>query len=863
MKIRYSPLLLISAAVALGLSPARAAQPAFPRPDTPAVEKKVNQLLSKLTLEQKIDLLSGLNMYTKAMPQIGLPRLKMSDATVGVRVWGPSIAYAAGIGLAASWNPALAHEVGVAIGQDARARGVNILLGPGADMYRSPLCGRNFEYVGEDPYLASQILIGYIEGLQSQDVVATIKHYAVNDAEYDRHNENAIVSERALRDFYLPDFEAAVKQARVGAVMSSYNLINGEHSTENKHLNLDILDKDWGFKGILMSDWGATYNGVASANAGLDLEMPFGAHMNAKTLLPAIKDGQVSVATIDDKVRRLLRIAVEFDFLEPHQQTVLSNPIYGENSLIPSLHAAEESVVLLKNNGQLLPIDPNRVHTIALIGPDAYPTPASAGGSAHVTAIAPVSILQGLTEVLGTRGKVLWNSGVKTAQDIFASTSGGFMSGKMTFVTPTKDLGYNPVARYTGTTPPYLPGFEEEEFPNSDFSGKPTATRWVPQLDGARGNQWAPPSGRHVSYRFTALYTPRAAGPQRFIAAGVGEDTYQLRVNGKLVLEETPHEGQSPQWVDLNLPAGKPAAVEFDYVPSSGRLRAGLGVVPADQMLEPNVRKIARLADVAVVSVGYTPQTEGEGHDRTYSLPPGQARLIRAVEAANPRTIVVITSGGSVSTRKWINSVPAVIEDWYGGTEGGRALANVLLGNFDPSGKLPISWEKRLKDNPTMAHYYEEPGTHNVHYKEGVFVGYRYYDESTVKPLFPFGFGLSYTTFAFSHLTVTPKVASPDGPITVSFDVQNTGQHAGAEVAQVYVGDPSARIKRPLKQLKGFERVELNPGETRRVTVTLNRRSLAYWDVNKNGWQVDPGKFAIYVGDSSENVPLQESFTVR
>jgi beta-glucosidase len=269
------------------------------------------------------------------------------------------------------------------------------------------------------------------------------------------------------------------------------------------------------------------------------------------------------------------------------------------------------------------------------------------------------------------------------------------------------------------------------------------------------------------------------------------------------------------------------------------------------------------MADVAVVSVGFDPETESEGHDRTWRLPVGQNELIKAVLAANPHTIVVITSGGSVATRGWINKTPAVIEDWYGGSEGGRALAEILFGRVDPSGKLPISWERRQEDNPCFKNYYEEPGTKNVKYAEGIFLGYRYYDRSSVKPLFPFGFGLSYTTFAFSNLSVTPETASANGPITVSFDVRNTGSRAGAEVAQVYVGDPSASVPRPVKELKGFVRVELQPGESRRVSVTLNRRSLAYWDVKSHGWKVDPGKFIAYAGDSSENVPLQQAFTVR
>jgi beta-glucosidase len=832
---------LLAAFAALAVFPAAAAAQQL----SPAeIDQRVNSLLGKLSLRQKIELIGGVdNMFTYAMPSIGLPRLKMSDGPVGIRTWGPDTAYAAGIGLAASWDRTLAREVGIGLGRDARARGVNFLLGPGVDIYREPMNGRNFEYFGEDPYLASRIAVGYIEGVQSQDVVATIKHYALNNSEYDRHNENSMVGERVLHEIYLCTYEAAVKQARVGAVMASYNLIDGEHATQNKLLETTVLKQEWGFRGILMSDWGATYDGVAAANAGLDLEMPSAKFMNAATLMPAIQSGEVSQATIDDKVRRILRIAVRFGFLN-HDQTDLSVPLYDQVSRQITLKAAEESAVLLKNEGRLLPLDSERIHSIALIGPDAYPAEASAGGSAHVTPFNAVSFLAGLSDSLGSRVKVYWSRGVPDLPTIF----GQGRAARSTF--STDEEGQHP-------------GLRQQTFAGAAFDGPPVSVRTVMNINSVSGSQWAPASRQKMAYRYTGYYIPKSSGFERFVAAAIGPDAYRLYVNNKLVLEETPREGQSPQWVDINLAAGKPASVRFDYLPATSRIRAGLGVIPQDSMVEPDVKRIAGMADVAVVSVGFDPETESEGHDRTWRLPVGQNELIKAVLAANPHTIVVITSGGSVATRGWINKTPAVIEDWYGGSEGGRALAEILFGRVDPSGKLPISWERRQEDNPCFKNYYEEPGTKNVKYAEGIFLGYRYYDRSSVKPLFPFGFGLSYTTFAFSNLSVTPETASANGPITVSFDVRNTGSRAGAEVAQVYVGDPSASVPRPVKELKGFVRVELQPGESRRVSVTLNRRSLAYWDVKSHGWKVDPGKFIAYAGDSSENVPLQQAFTVR
>ncbi|MDE3181450.1 MAG: glycoside hydrolase family 3 C-terminal domain-containing protein [Acidobacteriota bacterium] len=815
------------------------------QPSPAEIDSQVNAMLAKLTLQEKITLIGGVDgMFTNAMPQIGLPRLKMSDGPVGVRTWGPDTAYAAGIGLAASWDTALARQVGESLGHDARARGVNFLLGPGVDIYRLPLNGRNFEYFGEDPWLASRIAVNYIKGVQSQHVVATIKHYALNNAEYDRHNENSIVGARALHEIYLPTFEAAVKEAHVGAVMDSYNLIDGAHATQNGVLNNEILKKDWGFRGIVMSDWDATYNGVAAANNGLDLEMPSPRFMNERTLLPAIQSGQVTEATIDDKVRRILRVALEFGFIN-HNQQDLNIPLYNEQSREAALKSAEEGMVLLKNKGGILPLDLSKIHSVAIIGPDAYPAEASAGGSAHVTPFAAISFLQGVSDALGAHVHVYWSSGVKDLPSIFMGP-GGFSGSSFS----TDEQGTHP-------------GLKQEEFEGSSFTGQPTSVRTVMRINSYSGNEFAPPSRTRRAIRWSGYYTPKVAGPQTFIAASVGGDAYKLYVNDKLALERKAGEGQAPQAVDIDLPTGKPASVRFDYLPVTGRIRAGLGVIPESEMLEPDVKKIASMADVVILSVGFNPRAESEGHDRTYSLPLGQNQLIKTVLAANPHTIVVITSGGSVETSPWISETPAVLEGWYGGSEGGRALAQILLGRVDPSGKLPISWERRIEDDPAYKNYYEEPGTHNIKYREGIFLGYRYFDRSDVKPLFPFGFGLSYTTFAFSRLRVTPSAASENGPIHVSFDVRNAGHVAGAEVAQVYVGDPSATVERPVKELKGFERVMLSPGETKRVDFVLDRRSLAYWDVSSKGWKVDPGKFVIYAGDSSENVPLKADFTVR
>ena len=837
-RVRFFLVVLLVALPGLILLPAQAPGQ---QKSAEEIDRQVEALLGKLTLEQKVDLIHGINgMFIPPMPSIGLPSLKMSDGPMGVRTWGPTTGYAIGVGLAATWDTKLAQRVGVSLGHDARARGVNFLLGPGVNIYRAPMDSRNFEYFGEDPYLSGQIAAHYILGLQSQNVVATVKHYDANNSEYDRHGINAIIDERTLREIYLPAFEAAVKEGHVGAVMDSYNLINGEHATQNKYLNTEVLKKDWGFRGILMSDWGATYDGIAAANSGLDLEMPSGDFMNAKTLLPAIQQGKVSLATIDDKVRRILRIAVEFGFLN-HEQQDVSIPLYNPQSEQVALETSLENMVLLKNQGGLLPLDLTRVRTLAVIGPNAYPAQPTAGGSGNVTAIAPVSFLTGISGAAGAHAKVLWSPGLKNLKELF--TGRGFS---------TDPQGQNP-------------GLKQEEFDSGTLAGQPDRVKTVAAINFWSGD-YVQPSGNALAVRWTGFYTPPASGPQLFISADTATDghgdTYRLFVDDKLLLKGISGDGE-PQSTEVNLPAGKAVPIRFEYMSPAKVIRTGLAVLPAQEALVPGVRKIAALADVAVVTVGFDESTEGEGHDRTFHLPPGQEILINAVASANPHTVVVLTAGGAVSTNGWLDRVPVLLHTWYAGSQGGKALAQVLFGRANPGGKLPMSWWSREEDDPTFNSYYTAPGSIDSKYTEGVFVGYRAYRMARRKPEFPFGFGLSYTTFAFSHLSVTPNAASPDTPITVSFDVANTGHQAGAEVAQVYVSDSSATVARPERELKGFERLVLNPGESRHVSLPLNRRSLAYWDVGSHAWKVDPGKFVVRVGDSAESTPLSQEITVK
>src|SRR5437016_3113426 len=393
-------------------------------------EDKVESILKRMTLEEKIDLLGGIErFFIRGAPRLGVPRLKMADGPIGVRNYGPATTMAGGIALAATWNPALAERVGSEIGRDSRAKGVHFLLGPGVNIYRAPMNGRNFEYFGEDPFLASRLAVGYIKGVQSEGVSATIKHFMGNNSEVDRHNADSVIDERTMREIYLPVFEAAVKEANVGAVMNSYNLTNGVHMTQNKYLNIDVLKKEWGFEGVLMSDWTSTYDAVAAANSGLDLEMPSGVFMNRKNLLQAMQQGQVSVATIDDKVRRILRKAVEFGWLD-HDQTDLSVPRANQQGSLVALQAARESVVLLKNESSLLPLNKDQIKSIAVIGPDAYPAVPVGGGSARVQPFAAISIMEGFSKYLGTSAKTYYGRGLPSLSELAEATNFSTDAGK-------------------------------------------------------------------------------------------------------------------------------------------------------------------------------------------------------------------------------------------------------------------------------------------------------------------------------------------------------------------------------------------------------------------------------------------------
>ncbi|MGA9355658.1 MAG: glycoside hydrolase family 3 C-terminal domain-containing protein [Terriglobales bacterium] len=801
------------------------------------VERRVESLLSQMSLDEKISYIGGVDpFFIRSIPRLGIRELKMSDGPLGVHDYGPTTAYAAPIALAASWDTRLAQTVGEMMGDDARARGVHFVLAPGMNIYRAPMCGRNFEYLGEDPFLASRIAVSLIDGIQSRRVIATAKHFAGNNQEYNRYDISSDIDERTLREIYLPAFEASVKEAHVGAVMDSYNLVNGVHMTQNDYLNNQVLKKEWGFDGILMSDWGSTHDGVGAANGGLDLEMPSGVFMNSTTLLPAIKDGRVTVATIDDKVRRILRTAIEFGFFDQHQ-TDPSIPAYSQPGRQVALQEAREGMVLLKNEGRLLPLNKSKVTTVALFGPNAYPAVPGGGGSSETKPFAAISFLEGISNYLGDNARVLYLIDNPPLEDIFKNSD---------FI----------------TSPGGQPGLRGEYFNNQDLDGTPALVR----TDGHVAFKWGDGSyidggpTDHFSARWTGYFVPNTSGEYKFYVST--DDGARLYLDDKNVIDDWHRHAETLDTYVQQLEAGHAYHVRLEYFEAVGAATAGFGVVSARQAVGKDAKEMAAKADVAIVCVGFSPSSEGEGSDRTFTLPAGQDDLVREISKVNKNTVVVITSGGAVDMTQWIDRVPALIETWYPGQDGGTALAQILFGDYSPSGKLPASFERKWEDNATFDSYYPKNGAKGVEYSEGIFVGYRHFDRSPVKPLFPFGFGLSYTKFVYSNLKVSPQHGNLTQPIHVSFDLQNVGDRDGAEVAEIYVSDNHSSVPRPVKELKGFSRADLRPGETKRIDLILDRRSFSFYDTKSKAWKAESGDFNILIGSSSEEIELRATYSL-
>lgn len=779
-----------------------------------SVDERVDELLQRMSLDEKIDILGGTrDFYIRGNERLGIPELKMSDGPVGLRNDGPSTAYPAGIALAASWDTDLARREGEALGRDARARGVHFLLGPGMNIHRVPYCGRNFEYFGEDPYLAARIAVAYIRGVQSQGVAATAKHFVANNHENDRNNDSSEVDERTLNEIYFPAFRAAVQEAGVKAVMCSYNLLNGTHTSADDWLLNQTLKKQWGFTGLVMSDWGAAHETLGCVNGGLDLEMPSGQYMNRAAILPLLKAGKISQAAIDDKARRILRVAVEMGWFD-RPQLDESIPRDDPRSGLVALDVARAGAVLLKNQNNLLPLDRAGIKQIVVVGPNADPAVTGGGGSSFTQPFRAVSVLEGLRDQAGSNVTVVQ---VPTGND----------SLYQEFFQDSK----------------YLGPLRATVFDSADLSGPISLTRLDPQINFDWGRKAV------FSTRWTGKIRSENSGDYLFVLRS--DDGSRLRIDGKCVIDLWSNHPVQSRTTLMNLEAGRTYDLQVDYYNAGGSAVMQFGWGAAQQLFSAGaLQKIAQ-ADAVIVCAGFNPHLETEGEDRPFELPGNQDQIIAAVAQANPRTIVILNAGGAVDMTGWLDRVPALLEAWYPGQAGGTALAEIIFGEVNPSGKLPATFEKRWED---AAAYGNFPATdHKLYYREGVFVGYRHFDATHIEPQFCFGHGLSYTTFLFDKLN-TVRTASN---LVVSADVTNTGRRTGAEVVQVYVGDKQARVPRPVRELKAFQKVTLQPGETKTVQLALDRAAFAFYDTNRHDWVVEPGPSEIAVGDSSRNLPLR------
>jgi beta-glucosidase len=801
-----------------------------------SIEKRVADLVQRMTLEEKIDILGGKGFDTKPIERLGIPRFKMADGPVGVRK-GKSTAFPSGIAMAATWDPGLIRRIGVALGEEAIGHDRNTLLGPCVNIQRVPHGGRNFESFGEDPFLASRIAADYIKGVQSTGVIATVKHFAVNNQETAREQVNVKLSERALREIYLPAFETSVKEAGVGAVMDAYNKVNGWYCTANKHLNIEILKQEWGFKGVLMSDWGATHNTLEAANGGLDLEMPTGEYFN-KFLLALVRDDKVSQATIDDKVSRILSTMMTFGFFD-NPRTADSSLVDSRAHRILNRETARNAMVLLKNDGGVLPFDRKTIRSIAIIGPNAATARVGGGGSSIIDYTYAISPLDGIRAGMGGDGLVNYSLGCAIEGDIKPIDS--------TLLHPSEDR----LGEY---------GLIGEYFPNRSLSGAPVVSRLDPTVyfDWKEGSPDPKIAVDSFSVRWTGVLIPKESGTYTFQVAS--DDGNRLFLDNKFLIDDWNDHGLNPSSAIVSLEKGRMYRIRLEYYEHAGAAVVQFGLVlRSNSEKEDAAVKTAASSDAAVVCVGYSFSRESEGFDRkTLDLPEEQVSLIKAVARVNPRTIVVLNSGAPVLMSGWLHDVPALIEQWYPGQEGGNALADILFGEANPSGKLPCTFPVRWED---CSAYGSFPGTaDSTEYADDILVGYRHFDARKIEPQFPFGFGLSYTTFEYTNL----RLEQPEGqPLSVMFSVRNAGTKAGAEVAQVYVAGPRTGLPRPPKELKGFAKVFLAPGEERSVTVPLDRRAFSVFDPGKNDWTVEPGEYQVLVGSSSRHIRFWQSLTIH
>jgi beta-glucosidase len=827
------------------------------------VSSRVNKILKEFTVDDALSYIGGTGFFDfKPIPVNDFsplnPQLYQTDGPLGVRRNEPSIRFPAGLTLAATWNPARAYDQGVSMGRDARARGYFAILGPGMDFYRVPMGGRNFEYMtGEDPFLGGQLNPQEIMGIQAQGVWACAKHFVCNDEEENRTNVHIVVDERTLREIYLPPFEAAVKVGHVATVMGAYNAVDSAGTDafccENPFLLTTILRTEWGFTGILESDYDAIHDGLSAALAGCDIDLPAGSFMNQQTLSPWIPN-PLTVADLDLKVKHILTGAISYKFLD-RQQLDTSIPLDDPFSEQASLNVAREGLILLQNNGNLLPINKNTVKRIAVIGNLAEYAPPTGFGSSYVTPIEYVSELDGIKDEVGANTRVDFISvcSLDPANTIWEySNNGEITQGLQASYYTSNDLSGTPAVTRVDNEVNF--DWDIDPIPVSTNQGSFSA-KWTGQVV-------VPISGDYV-------FKVRGDGGLRFIINGINGGNPIIDNFNSPTPPPVGYGPTVPLFAKVTLKANTPYSIEIDYRRVGGYddsfEQGGLTGIQASWASLTPPSTIAGY-NAVVIAAGISNEYEGEGEDRSFTLPEFQDELITNVSAANPRTVVVFHGGGNFDSEQWINQVDGLVEAFYPGQLGGQALAEILFGDVNPSGKLPITMEKKASDNPAYATFPNPVNQHpdDIMYTEGIFIGYRGYDENGIQPLFPFGFGLSYTTFEFSNLSVTPTY-NGTGSVTATFTVTNTGPVAGAEVAQLYIGEKNPPVKRPPRELKGFLKTKvLAPGQSQNITLQLDQRSFEYWNINREMWDAPKDTYTVWVGSSSQlsDLPLTGTISV-
>lgn len=805
------------------------------------IEGKINAM----TLEEKIEFIGGYKQFN-IMPveKLGIPEIHFADGPVGVRNFGKSTSYPATITLAASFDKQMAYNVGKAIGSESRAKNCHVMLGPAMNIYRMPLCGRNFEYMGEDPYLAGQLSKEYTIGMQKEGVVACAKHYVANNQEFNRHHCSSDMDERTLHEIYLPAFKTTVQEGNVGSVMTAYNLINGIHASEHNYLNNEILKGKWGFDGFIMSDWVSTYDGLACAKGGLDLEMPSGAMMNKETLIPAIENGELEESVIDDKIRRILKTYEEFGFFE--------NPDISKDYELDeafarktALEAARGGMVLLKNAENILPLQKDKIKKIAVIGPNGYPVVSGGGGSSYVDPKHPVSLYEAVKKISGT--ETVFEKGIFTG-------------------TPFPEEMFDGFDFYVKKDGKKVKGVKADYYNGKTLSGDIIHTTYYDDLDLTDEDMWEEPNvpWKDYSAKFSCFYTPEKSG--MYSIGGIGDDGYKIFLDGVEIVSMWRDQGPARAKHDQFLNGGQEYEVVVEYYQSGGGAVIGLGVCEAKIEVLPeeyqkNAITAAKEADVVIMAVGFNASNESEAFDRTFEMPYAQGEFINKISKINDNIIVVLNAGGNVEMESWIDNADALLMAWYPGQEGNMAAAEIIFGDISPSGKLPASFAKTMEENPCYNSYFDHDDDQKVFYEEGIFMGYRYWDKADVEPRFPFGYGLSYTTFDYSGIETDKKAYTIDETVKISVKVKNTGRMDGAEAVQLYVSDKECSLPRPVKELKAFDKVMLKQGEEKTVKFELHKDAFAFYNPEKHDWEVEAGEFDILVGSSS--VDIKEKVTIQ